>query len=103
MEFTPRQINEFRRRQVDPSSMYKAVGCDQCHYTGYRGRSGIYDLLVMDDHIRQNILSNEVALSQLRKEGEKRGKSSLRKQGMRKVVSGETSLQELFRVLGREE
>jgi general secretion pathway protein E len=102
-EFTPRQVHEFRRRQIDPSGIYQPVGCDQCHYTGYRGRTGIYDLLVIDDKVKQNILNNEVAISQLRKEGEKRGKSSLRKQGMRKVVSGTTSLQELMRVLGRDE
>ncbi len=102
-EFTPRQVHEFQRHQIDPSSMYQPVGCDQCHYTGYRGRTGIYDLLVIDDKVKQNILNNEVAISQLRKEGKKRGKSSLRKQGMRKVVSGTTSLQELLRVLGRDE
>jgi general secretion pathway protein E len=102
-ELTPHQLHEFRRHQIDPTGMYLPSGCDQCHYTGYRGRTGIYDLLVIDDKIKQNILNNEVALSQLRKEGEKKGKSSLRKQGMKKVVSGTTSLQELFRVLGRDE
>jgi general secretion pathway protein E len=102
-EFAPRQIHEFRRRQIDPTGMYHPVGCEQCHYTGYRGRTGIYDLLVIDDKVKQNILSNEVALSQLRKEGEKKGKSSLHKQGMKKVVSGTTSFQELLRVLGHNE
>jgi len=103
-QFTPRQVHEFRRRLINCSGMYQpAAGCDQCHYTGYRGRTGIYDLLTVDDKVRQNILSNEVALSQLRKEGVKKGKSSLRKQGMKKVVSGTTSLQELLRVLGRDE
>jgi type II secretory ATPase GspE/PulE/Tfp pilus assembly ATPase PilB-like protein len=43
-----------------------------------------------------------MALMQLRKQGEKKGKSSLRKQGMKKVVNGQTSMQELFRVLGHE-
>ena len=102
-QFSPREVNEFRRHQIDPTRMYQAAGCEHCHYTGYRGRTGIYDLLAIDDKIKQNILNNEVALSQLRKEGEKRGKSSLRKQGMRKVVSGDTSLQELGRVLGHDE
>ncbi|MFA5783376.1 MAG: GspE/PulE family protein [Phycisphaerae bacterium] len=99
-ELNARQVNEFRRRQIDCSMMFQPAGCAECHYSGYRGRTGIYDLLVIDETIKKNILNNEVALSQLRKEGSQRGKSSLRKQGMRKVVNGETSLQELMRVLG---
>jgi type II secretory ATPase GspE/PulE/Tfp pilus assembly ATPase PilB-like protein len=102
-QLNPRQVNEFRRRQIDPTGMYQAVGCDQCHYTGYRGRIGIYDLVTMDDKIRQNILNNEVALAQLRKDGEKRGKSSLRKQAWKKIVDGTTSLHEMVRVLGVED
>ena len=102
-EFTPRQVNDFRKRQIDPGRMCQPAGCDECHYTGYKGRVGIYDLLVIDDKIKQNILNNDMALTQLRNQGEKKGKSSLRKQGMKKVVNGQTSMQELFRVLGHEQ
>jgi type II secretory ATPase GspE/PulE/Tfp pilus assembly ATPase PilB-like protein len=100
-QLSPRQVNDFRKLQVDCSNMYQPGGCEECYYTGYKGRSGIYDLLVIDDKVKNNILNNDVALSQLRREGEKKGKGNLRKQGLRKVVLGETSIQELARVLGK--
>ena len=57
---------------------------------------------MIDDRIKENILNNDMALTQLRNQGEKKGKSSLRKQGMKRVVNAQTSMQELFRVLGQE-
>jgi type IV pilus assembly protein PilB len=99
-ELNQRQIHDFRKKMINYKNIHQGQGCELCHYTGYRGRIGIYDLLLIDDNIKQNILNNKVALSQLRKTGEKRGKSNLQKQCLKKVVSGETSLEELSRVLG---
>jgi len=95
-----RQIQDFRKRMVNYKNIHQADGCEQCHDTGHLGRMGIYDVLIIDDTIRQNILNNEVALSELRKYGDKKGKSNLQKQCLKNVVSGLVSLEEFGRVLG---
>lgn len=95
-----RQIQDFRKKMINYKQIHQAKGCQECNFTGYRGRMGIYDVLIIDDTIKQNILNNEVAMSELRKTGERKGKSNLQKQCLKKVVCGETSLDELNRVLG---
>jgi len=99
-ELSSRQIQYFRKNMVNYKNINQPQGCEACHHTGYRGRMGIYDILVIDDVIKQSILNNQVALSELRKTGDKKGKSNLQKQCLKKVVSGLTSLEELDRVLG---
>ena len=54
----------------------------------------------MDQVAKAQVLNNELAVAQLRKEGDKKGASNLKKQGLRKVVLGQTSLEELKRVIG---
>ncbi len=100
--FSPKQISEFRKQHINYSKIFQAQGCEECHYTGYSGRIGIYDVLNIDDNIRTNIFNNEVALSALRKVGEKKGKGNMRKQGLRYVVNQTSSVEELVRVLGQE-
>jgi len=76
------------------------VGCDYCLESGYYGRTAIYDILTLDDDIKANIANNTLSITRLRKEGDQRGKSNLQKQGLLRVVSGITSIEELSRVLG---
>ncbi|MGD9109524.1 MAG: GspE/PulE family protein [Phycisphaerales bacterium] len=95
-----KQIIDYQRRSIDCSNLHEAVGCDMCRSTGYSGRIGIFDVMVVDDEIKNNILSNQLAIAQLRKEGDKRGKSNLQKEGIRTVVTGVTSVEELRRVTG---
>lgn len=97
---TQRQILDYQRRSVDYSKLHEAAGCDMCRSTGYSGRIGIFDVMVIDDEIKNNILTNKLAIAQLRKEGDKRGKSNLQKEGIRAVVTGITSIEELRRVTG---
>ena len=80
-----------------PVTIHYARGCEACSYTGYRGRTGIYELLIIDDEIRHLIHDNhgEQALRKLARE---HGMRSLREDGIAKVLSGETSLEEVLRV-----
>ncbi len=94
------QISNYQKMKMDVSGINEAVGCKACRLTGYSGRIGIYDVMVIDDHVKNNILHNNIAISQLRNEGDKRGKSNLQKEGVRLVVSGITSIDELNRVIG---
>jgi type IV pilus assembly protein PilB len=94
------QIHDFQRKGINYRNIFKAKGCDQCHETGYRGRIAVFDILVLTDELKVDIANNRLSITQLKKEGDKKGRSNLRKQGLRTVVSGITSLEELKRVIG---
>ncbi|MBV7316693.1 type II secretion system ATPase GspE [Shewanella sp. NIFS-20-20] len=80
--------------------IYRAQGCSACGHNGYRGRTGIHELLVVDDHIRELIHSGrgELAIEKhIRKHT-----PSIRHDGMSKVLSGVTTLEEVLRVTREE-
>jgi general secretion pathway protein E len=77
--------------------MYTARGCAQCRDTGYQGRTGIHELLVLDDTLRRAILDGKDA-GELHTIGVRAGMLSLYEDGLRKVAHGVTSLEELLRV-----
>ncbi len=74
-----------------------APGCEECNHTGFRGRTGVYELLVVDDGVRRGIHdgADEYAI---RAAGERAGMTTLRGDGARWVAGGVTSLAELLRV-----
>ncbi len=81
---------------VEQATIYQAVGCDHCQHTGYQGRMGLYEMVTVDDTVRQLIHSNA---SEPEIEQYVRQKSqSLLQSGLAKVVSGDTSLDEVLRV-----
>jgi general secretion pathway protein E len=73
------------------------VGCDACKQTGYRGRTGIYELLVADDAIRR-LIHDRAAEPTLREAATRAGMQPLRNDGARWLGRGVTSLAELIRV-----
>ncbi len=75
----------------------KAKGCSECRYTGYKGRAAIYELMVVTDEIRNQILTREDA-SNIRKMAMKQGMISLRDSAIDKLVAGQTSLDEVLRL-----
>ncbi len=99
-QLTPLQIQNFRKKKINYANIQQAVGCDYCNGTGYYERTGIYDFLVVDNKLKASIAQNKISLEELRKEGDKRGRSNLQKQALLKVVSGVTSIEEMSRVLG---
>jgi general secretion pathway protein E len=78
-------------------TIYRAKGCDACAGTGYRGRTGIYELLMVDDDIRQLTLKN-VDSSTIKRSGVQKGMLTLLDDGARKVLAGETTLAEVLSV-----
>jgi type IV pilus assembly protein PilB len=82
--------------------LYRSVGCDACNHTGYRGRSAIHELLDMTDNIREMIIERRPG-SEIRRQAEKEGLSSLRESAVKKVASGLTTLYEINRVTFVEE
>jgi general secretion pathway protein E len=77
--------------------VWSAPGCAECNDTGYRGRTGVYELLLVDDAIRRGIHDRADEIS-LREAATRAGMSSLRRDGARWIASGATSLAELVRV-----
>ena len=85
---------------IKPSAKFKIfepVGCKECMGSGYRGRSGIYEMLVVDNNIRNTIIENP-SLDKLREAAIKTGMQTLRVSALHKVLAGETSMEEAMRV-----
>ena len=81
---------------MDPPTFYKAEGCKHCNYQGYRGRSGIYELLVVDDELRAMIHDGT---SEHEIESYARSTSpGIRQDGLRRVLAGDTTVDEVLRV-----
>ncbi len=101
---TPEELAESGLHQKDIGDMlfYKSVGCDACNHTGYRGRTAIHELLDMSDPIREMIIERRPG-SEIRRQAEKEGLSSLRESAVRKVFLGMTTLHEINRVTFVEE
>jgi type IV pilus assembly protein PilB len=76
---------------------YHGKGCDRCRKTGYSGRLGIYELLVMDDALRDMVTRNP-DVNHLRKLCRERGLVTLREDGFQKVMKGLTTVDEILRV-----
>ena len=77
---------------------YHGVGCDQCKFTGYQGRTTIIELMNMDDEIRE-LVNENVPTSRLNQIAREKGMIPLREDGLRKVIEGITTLEEVNRVV----
>ena len=93
-----KHLNDLGLSMTAFEQVYRGVGCSNCFNTGYRGRTGIYELMVIDDDIRQCIYRQETA-GAIKKAALSGPFTTLRMDGLRKVESGETSLEEVLRVV----
>ncbi len=93
-------IDKFQRKGIEHTNIFEATGCRRCEGTGYLGRTAVCELLVITDQLKADIADNKLSIGELRTEGKKKDKSNLRKEGLKKVASGITSLKELKRVVG---
>lgn len=82
---------------VLPDEVYHAVGCAACNHTGYQGRTGIYELLPVDDGLRV-LIHDGASEHALRAHAESRGMRSLKRDGVRWMADGSTSPEEILRV-----
>ena len=98
-QFTPSdEMREFLTLQgFQSDTTWKGKGCDRCRRTGYAGRLGIYELLVMDDSLRDMVTRNP-DVTHLRKLCRERGLVTLRSDGFQKVMKGLTTVDEVLRV-----
>jgi general secretion pathway protein E len=79
----------------DRPTFYKQKGCDKCSQTGFMGRRGIYELLLMDDSVGPLVLKNADAQA-MKRAAMEQGMDSLRDDGARKVLHGLTTVEEVL-------
>ena len=77
--------------------LYKGMGCENCLQTGYLGRTGIFELLIVDDDIKE-MMTTRCAAHTIKQAAVEKGMSTLRDDGLRKALAGETTLEEVCRV-----
>jgi general secretion pathway protein E len=94
-ELTHNRATFKERYGVD--KIYKSAGCANCNRTGYRGRTGIYEFLLVDDDVRQLVLKN-VDASTIKKSAMSKGMLTLLDDGARKVAQGETTIAEVLSI-----
>ena len=80
------------------SSFYKGKGCDRCNNSGYFGRICINEVLVADETIREAIL-RKASAGEIKILAQKRGMTTMQEDGLRKALAGETTIEEILRVI----
>jgi general secretion pathway protein E/type IV pilus assembly protein PilB len=98
--YTP-SAAELRALNIDPAQVQQATflkgrGCADCNNTGYRGRMGIFEIFVVDDDSRR-LIYEKVPSSVLRARAREMGMRTLREDGVRKVLAGMTTPDEVIR------
>jgi len=87
--------------KVKGKPIYKAVGCKECANTGYRGRTGIFELMEMNSALRE-LAFNKASTTEIRKQARASGMLTLQEDGVRKIFMGVTTVEEVFRITHRE-
>jgi general secretion pathway protein E len=98
-EPTPRELRELGLgdSQAAGATFYVGAGCDKCFQTGYRGRTGIYELMLVSAEI-QNLVYQKISAGVIKKKALDEGLQTLRMDGARKVLAGITTIAEVLRV-----
>jgi type IV pilus assembly protein PilB len=99
-EYTPtdEQLMELqlRRDDVRERTFFRGRGCDHCNHSGYRGRLAIFEILAMDDQLREMIMSH-ASTSALRAEAIRKGMRTLRQSGLLAIYEGQSTIDEVVR------
>ncbi len=91
---------EFIQADVDnPPTIYRAKGCPDCNHLGYRGRLGIYEVVLIDEHMRE-LIHNRAGELELENHARQCG-PSIHADGINKILAGVTSIEEVLRVTHR--
>jgi type IV pilus assembly protein PilB len=94
----PRNMREYVKKSgVKPAQLFHGVGCDSCRGSGYIGRVGIYELLVVDEKFR-DMINKDSSVSNMRRTFYESKQTSLFDDGIKKVKQGLTTIEEVLRV-----
>ncbi len=96
----PRTVRKtLEKMEIDFDTFYRGVGCKSCRNTGYKGRIGVHELLVVSDEIRDAVIA-ERGLAEVRAIARREGMITLRHDGFRKIREGITTVEEIFHIAG---
>lgn len=84
-----------------PSTLFKGKGCPVCNFTGYKGRSAIFEIIDVDQELRNLISSKQVTIDKVREISKKKGVISMFQDGLRKAGLGITTVEEIMREVKR--
>lgn len=103
-EYTPEFLESigFPTEEMAGKTFFKSTGCEQCRNTGFMGRTGLFELLVVTENIRPLIIARESA-NAIKQAAMQSGMATLASDGWRKVMEGQTTLEEVIRVAEEEE
>jgi general secretion pathway protein E len=88
---------ELRRMGAENPELHQGSGCDRCLETGYLGRTGIFELMLIDDEIKE-LITQQQAVHIVKQAAIRKGMTTLREDGLRKALAGRTTLEEVYRV-----
>src|SRR3954467_6679017 len=86
----------FKKDEIGTFTVYKGRGCEKCNNTGYKGRVGLIEVMVIDDDIRDIILSGGTAID-LKRKARENGMIPPRRSGLIKIKDGPTTIEEVVR------
>jgi len=89
--------------QVKRTPLMRGTGCPECRGVGFRGRSGIYEMLTVDENVRRMIIERQSASAIKQYAQKQQGMVSMLQDGRDKVLQGQTTIQEVLRVCQRED
>jgi len=99
--YTP-PVEAFRRlnlaMDLESVTFYRGRGCDRCRQTGYRGRTGVYEMMMINDSVRELIL-RRAPTHEIRQGGLDAGMVTLKQDAMQKILEGVTTMEEALRVV----
>ncbi len=84
------------------AEFFKGAGCERCNHVGYRGRTAIHEVLVVDSEIRRRIIRSEAA-TRLKRYAMSQGMRTLKMDGWEKALLGQTTIEEVFSIVGGED
>ncbi|MCH8152539.1 MAG: Flp pilus assembly complex ATPase component TadA [Planctomycetes bacterium] len=95
---TDEQLMEMllRRSEVQQRTFFRGRGCEACSHTGYKGRMAIFEIMCLDDPLRELIMS-QGSTNAIRDQARKRGMRSLRESGLLAIYEGQTTIDEVIR------
>jgi type IV pilus assembly protein PilB len=82
----------------DKTKLYKGTGCEKCFRTGYHGRTGVFEVMQIDEELK-DLIVHEAPEAQLRETAIQKGMSTLKMSGIQKVLDGTTTIEEMLRVI----
>ena len=96
---TDSQIESLSGKNISPGKIKAPAGCPECGNTGYYGRTGVFDIMLLDDEIRDQLLEGKISVSKFKQFGDDSCRTNMQKNAMALAINGGTDLREVKRLV----